>query len=45
MSGMSRDELNRKACALFARGEFAAVGCSAMRADTIGGEYYCDNLL
>ena len=45
MSGMSRDELNRKACALFARGGIAAVGCSSMWADTMGGEFCWGNLL
>jgi len=40
MNGMRRDGLNRKACALFARGGIAAVGYSSMWVDTTG---YCGN--
>ena len=45
MSSMRRDELNRKVYGWLVRDGNAAVGCSSMWADTMGGEYYCDNLL
>lgn len=45
MNGMRRDELNRKVYGRPVCGGSAAVGCSAMWADTMGGEYYCGNLL
>lgn len=45
MNSMWRVELNRKVCSWLGRGGFAAVGCSSMWADTMGGEYYCSNLL
>lgn len=40
MNGMHMDELNQKVCSRLVRGEDAAVRCSSMWADTMGGEYY-----
>ena len=37
---MRMDELNRKVYGWMGRGGFAAVGCSSMWADTMGGDYY-----
>ena len=42
---MRRDELKRKICGYMVSGKISAVGCSSMRASTMGGEYYCGNLL
>ena len=36
---------SRKGYDLLLRGRNAAAGCSSMWADTMGGEYYCDNFL
>ena len=45
MFGMHRDELNRKVYAWMVRDGNAAAGSSSMWVDTMGGEYYCGNLL
>ena len=37
---MCGHKLNQKICTLFVRGGIAAVECSSMWADTMGGEYY-----
>ena len=45
MFGMHRDELNRKVYGWLVRDGNAAVGCSSMGADSMGGECCCGNLL
>ena len=40
MNGMRRDEFKRKVYGWLVRGRIAAVECSSMWADTMGGEYY-----
>lgn len=34
---------NREICGCLSCGDNAAAMCSSMRADTMGGEYYCGN--
>lgn len=44
LSWLMKDR-KRKVCGWLARGGIAVVRGSSMWADTIGGEYYCGNIL
>ena len=45
LNGMRMDKLKREVYGWLVRGEDAAVGCTSIWADTIGGEYDCGDLL